>query len=90
MGCQYCHRNLQTIDEIDAPPPPKSKPILGKLKTLRPKNEFDFDIIKARNLVKILFEEDNLYRTAWKYIKLFNYEQFQNLFIGNCKYKNYP
>ena len=73
MGCQYCHRNLQTIDEIDAPPPPKSKPI-----------------IKARNLVKILFEEDNLYRIAWNYIKLFNYEQFQNLFIGNCKYKNYP
>ena len=90
MGCQYCHRNLQTIDEIDAPPPQKSKPILGKLKTLRPKNEFDFDIIKARNLVKILFEEDNLYRTAWNYVKLFNDEQFQNLFIGNCEYKNYP
>lgn len=91
MGCQYCHRNLQAIDVIDEPPPPpKSRPILKKIKTLRPKDEFDFDIIKARNLVKILLEEDILYRTAWNYVKLFNDEQFENLFKGNCDYKNYP
>ena len=90
MGCQYCHRNLQIIDEIDGSPPPKSKPILGKLKTLKPKNEFDIDFIKARYLVKILLEEDNLYKTAWNYVKLFNDEQFENLFLGNCEYNKYP
>lgn len=78
MGCEYCKKKQQIVEEVNEVP--KEEKIES--------DEFDFK--KGRYLVKLLLAEDKLYKKALNYVFLFNDEQFLNLFQGNRDYKNYP
>ena len=85
MGCNYCHRAAQVVEEFE----PKRE--LSKIKSLNKTiGEFEFDFKKAMRLFKLLLSEDNLYNKILNDILLFNDEQFENLFQGNTEYKHYP
>ena len=51
-------------------------------------NKFDFH--KARKIIKLCLEKDDLYRNLLDYVLSFNKEQLENLMQGNDEYKNYP
>ena len=83
MGCQYCSTRAQIEEE-------EEKKKEEKIEVKRDEDEFKFDFIKARKLVKLLLAEDTLYKQAINYIILFNDEQFENLFKGNLDFKKFP
>lgn len=77
MGCQCFRRRASRVINLD-------------FEFTEQKNEKKFDFIKARRLVKILLSEDYLYYGILYPVLLFNNEQFENLFLGNTDYENYP
>ena len=51
---------------------------------------FELEYEKARKIVRLCLNEDNLYGRFSNDISKFNNDQFKNLFKGNLDYKNYP
>jgi len=79
MGCQYCKKEAQIVDNPAFIKEEKKEIDEGKI-----------DFIRARKLVKLLLSEDNLYKDSLNSILFFTDEEFENLFEGNINYKKFP
>ena len=80
MGCQYCRKEAQMVENPPVTIKEKKKEI----------DEEKIDFISARKLVKLLLYDDDLYKDSLNSILLFTDEEFENLFKGNIDYQNYP
>ena len=80
MGCQSCHKESQVveiIEEHEIIPIRYPFKLENKTKKEVPDN-LNF-LIKAKNLIKILLSQDELYSETLNYILLFSNEQFETL-----------
>ena len=77
----------EEYEEIKEDEIQEEKKIEKKIEIFDP-NKFDFH--KARKIIKLCLEKDDLYRNLLDYVLSFNKEQLENLMQGNDEYKNYP
>ena len=91
MGCQYCHKESQVVEIIEEPEIiPTSHPFKLENKTKKEVPDNLNFLIKAKNLIKILLSQVELYSETLHYILLFSNEQFEHVFQGDDEYKHYP
>ena len=91
MGCQYCHKESQVVEIIEEPEIiPIRYPFKLENKTKKEVPDNLNFLIKAKNLIKILLSQDELYSETLNYILLFSNEQFEHVFQGDDEYKHYP